>query len=515
MSQRTLPAAFIGLLCFALSAAIALPSQAADWTNSGGNAGRNGLSVETGPNGPELAWSGSRTSLIAWLPVIEGQRVITVRQARWPYNQPHDAYVVAHDLLTGEELWAVELPYQSGDWTPWVGGVMNGQVYASRAGNGASVSAPLYALDVADGAILWVSDDLIDAGAYDGMVFAPNGDPVIGSFQDIWRISAVDGSTVWHAPRSGSVSGTCGGALFDDAFYVADVTGGGHILVRYDLATGQRLYQSPVMEGFTIQNTPMVGPDGTVYLNRAQNNPAVDFYYAFTDDGSAFIEKWRLPGMGGATAEFGIGPDGSLYFITAGPRLSRVEPTGGTILESTAILDGFSKARLAVDGQGSVYLSNGAFAQGRLYAYTADLTPRWDVAVTNINIGGPALGPHGTLIVCGVGTDMRAYRTEDPATVAWQEPATPLRLALSPSLVREAAAISYRLPQAAEVRLDLFDAAGRHLHSLLGGAPQEAGEHVLRWEGRDAAGRPLPAGSYHLRLTAGPWRQQSRVLVLR
>lgn len=509
--HRRIPTLVLGTLLTAGSLAAA---GAADWTNSGGNAGRHGLSGQIGPSSAELLWSGSRASLIAWLPVTEGERVFTVRQPDWPYNQPHDAYVVAHDITTGEELWAIEIPYESGDWIPWVGGVDSGIVYASRAGNGASVSAPLYALDAADGSILWVSEDVIDAGAYDGMVFAPNGDPVIGSFQDIWRISALDGSTVWHAARTGSVSGTCGGAIFGDAFYVADATGGGNILVRYDLATGERLYQSPVMDGFTIQNTPMVDPAGTVYLNRAQNNPAVDFYYAFTDDGTQFSEKWHVPGMGGATAEFGVGPDGSLYFVTDGPRLSRIDPDTGAILTSTDVLNGFSKARVAVDADGNVYLGNGAFATGRLYAYEADLTPRWEVAVTNINIGGPSLGAHGTLIVCGVGTDMRAFRTEDPAGITWHAPGEADGLRITPTLTRQRATITYRLAEAGPVRLQVYDAAGRCVQTLLSNSRQDAGEHVLHWAGRDGDGHRLPAGSYHVRLRAGEAQQEGKLLLL-
>ena len=35
------------------------------------------------------------------------------------------------------ELWAVDLPYNAGDWTTWVAGTSAGHVYASRSGNGA------------------------------------------------------------------------------------------------------------------------------------------------------------------------------------------------------------------------------------------------------------------------------------------------------------------------------------------------------------------------------------------
>lgn len=507
--------------------AVVTPAQAGDWSNSGGNAGRNGLSDEIGPTAADLAWSGGRTSLIAWLPVTEGGRMFTVRQERWPYQQPNDAYVVASDLDDGRELWAVVLPYSSGDWTPWIAGVRDGKVYCSRSGNGASVSAVMYALDVTDGHTVWVSDDLQDAGPYDGVVFAENGDLLVASFQDIWRFDATDGHTVWHAPRVGSVSSSCGGARFGDALYIADAAPGGHVLVRYDAETGTRMYESPLMAGFTLQNTPMVGPDGTIYLNRAQNNPAVDFYYAFTDDGTQFIQKWRVAGFGGAFSEYGIGPDGSVYVVIdiEGYRLVRLDPVDGSIVDKSGVLSGYTAAHIAVDADGKVYLSNSAFATGRLYSFDADLTLRWEVPVTNINIGGPALGENGTLVVCGVGTDVRAYRTEDAAEVAWggngdgspdatgPEGASRVEiLAVGPNPFIDAAGIRFRLAQPGPVSLEIVDASGRSVRRLLAGEERAAGEHSVHWQGDGPGAGPVPAGVYYYRLLAGGETRSGRLV---
>lgn len=499
-----------------ISLIVAAPSLSADWTNSGGNAGRNGLTTEIGPTSAQVAWSGARNSLIAWLPVTEGDRVFTVRQAKWPYQQPNDAYVVAHNLVTGQELWAVVLPYNSGDWTPWIAGVRDGKVYCSRSGNGASISARMYALDVVDGSTVWVSDDLQDAGPYDGTVFAPDGDLIVGSFQDIWRFDAQDGSTVWHANRVGSVSSSCGGAIYGDAFYVADAVGGGHAIVRYDLATGARMYQSPTMPGFTLQNTPMVGPDGAIYLCRVQNNPSVDFFYAFTDTGAEFVEKWNIPSFWCTTAEFGIGPDGSIYMLVPGPRLARLKPDDGTIVNQTAVLSGATSAHIAIDADGKVFYSNSSFATGRLYSFDADLTPRWDVAVTNINIGGPAIGRYGTLIVCGVGTDMRAYRTQNPADIAELAglPSGAPTLQVGPNPFGDAATLRYRLGKDGSGRLAVYDAAGRLVRTLVSGQ-LTAGDHAVVWEGKDDAGARLPSGVYYYRLDAPDGKTSGRMLMTR
>ena len=83
----------------------------------------------------------------------------------------------------------------------------------------------------------------------------------------------------------------------------------------------------------------------------------------------------------------------------------------GALIGSAGVIPGFSKPRMAIDAEGRVFFSNGSFGTGRLYSFNADLTERWSVPVTNINIGGPALGQDGVLVVCGIGTDVRAYQT--------------------------------------------------------------------------------------------------------
>jgi hypothetical protein len=515
MTRRSVAAVAIHLAaCLLIGASGALA--ATDWMNSGGNAGRNGLSDAVGPATADLAWSGGRSSLIAWHPVTEGDRVFMVRQYAWPASAPNDAWVVAMSLTTGDELWAEPVPADIDDWTPWIAGARDGRVYVSRGGNGASVSAPMLAYDAASGDILWTSNDEVDAGAYDGVVYAPDGDLLVASFRDIWRLESTDGSTVWHASRSGSVSGSCGGCRSGDAFYVADAAPGGTIIVRFDVASGMRMHSTPVMPGFTLQNTPMAGPDGTVYLARTQNNPSVDFYYAFTDTGSDFVERWSIPAAWGTNAEFGIGPDGSLYLPIPGPRLARIDPADGSVIDQTPVLTDFSKARIAVDASGHVYYSNGGFADGHLYAYEDDLTPLWDVAVTNINIGGPSLAADGTLVVCGVGTDVRAYRGAVTAIAAGAgAPPTPGLVRCAPSPFRTSTEIRFRLDTAAPVTLAIYDVRGQRVRTLLDRASRVAGEHAVAWTGRDDAARPLPSGLYLFRLEAGALRASGRTLLVR
>jgi len=257
---------------------------------------------------------------------------------------------------------------------------------------------------------------LIDAGPYDGVVFAANGDPIVASFMDIWRFDAGTGSVVWHADRLGSVSGTCGGALAGDALYVADAAPGGNIIVRYDAGTGERQYQSEVMVGFTLQNTPFVGPDGTVYLCRTQNNQLTDFFYAFSDTGSSLVEKWHIPSAWTTFSEFATSNDGCVYMLIPGPYVAKVKAVDGTIVAQSDLLvtDTSPAPHIAVDAAGTVFVSNGGFDHGAVHVYSSNLTSLWETSVRNINIGGPAIGQDGILVVSGVGSDFRAYHRPLP-----------------------------------------------------------------------------------------------------
>lgn len=64
--------------------------------------------------------------------------------------------------------------------------------------------------------------------------------------------------------------------------------------------------------------------------------------------------------------------------------------------------------------------------------------------------------------------------------------------------VREAA-IGYVIPTGGRVVLDVLDGRNEIVITLFNDYAT-AGEHALRWDGRDASGRPVPEGPYEYRL---------------
>jgi outer membrane protein assembly factor BamB len=381
-----------------------------DWNNFGGNAARNGLTTVLGPEDEIQIWDNTDDfSIISWHPVTLGERVFAIRESGFPQLGEANDEVIAYDINTGEELWRADVPY-GGDpdeeWIAYVGGAHGGKVYCARGGSGRTT--PVYAFDAATGDLLWDSDEETVAGPQDGFVFAPNGDVLVGDFDKVMRLDATDGSTVWSTPRSCPVSGNCGCAVGGDGVYFDAAAPGGNEIVKLDLATGVEQYASPVMAGFTTQNAPFVGLDGaTIYFARSQNNPEVDFLYAFQDTGSEFVELWNRPIRWTTSHEHGLGPDGSIYTFIPGDEFVRLDPATGNVLDTAGVLSPIGvnlSARTAVSSNGTVYVSNGwassPAGDGRIWAFSADLSENlFTLELDRQNSGGPSLGASGTLVV--------------------------------------------------------------------------------------------------------------------
>ncbi|MEP7170993.1 MAG: hypothetical protein ABI855_16615 [Bacteroidota bacterium] len=100
-------------------------------------------------------------------------------------------------------------------------------------------------------------------------------------------------------------------------------------------------------------------------------------------------------------------------------RVMRLNPINGNVIDTSKIVlygDAF-QPRMSIDSAGRVFVTNGGFNDGMFYSFNVDLTLRWETIVPNVNIGGPAIGWEGTLIVCGIGTGLWAYKGEFSTSV--------------------------------------------------------------------------------------------------
>ena len=74
--------------------------------------------------------------------------------------------------------------------------------------------------------------------------------------------------------------------------------------------------------------------------------------------------------------------------------------------------------------------------------------------------------------------------------------------------------IVFHLSETGAARLDVFDLRGRHVRNLVRG-DLPAGRHAVIWHGDDAARRPLPSGTYGVRLSCGEQECKRYVTLVR
>ncbi len=100
-------------------------------------------------------------------------------------------------------------------------------------------------------------------------------------------------------------------------------------------------------------------------------------------------------------------------------------------------------------------------------------------------------------------------------TEAVETPAMPLALEQNvPNPFNPVTEIRYYLPEAVDVRLEIYDISGRLVGRLADGL-QPKGWQTVRWEGTDAGGRPVASGVYFYRLRAGKKVVSKKMVLLR
>jgi hypothetical protein len=88
-------------------------------------------------------------------------------------------------------------------------------------------------------------------------------------------------------------------------------------------------------------------------------------------------------------------------------------------------------------------------------------------------------------------------------------------LTATPNPFNPRSTVSFTLPEAAVVSLDVVDARGQRVAQLLRRVRVGAGRHRVRFPGTDAAGRSLPTGVYLVRLRVGAAQEVRKLTIVR
>ena len=162
-------------------------------------------------------------------------------------------------------------------------------------------------------------------------------------------------------------------------------------------------------------------------------------------------------------------------------------------------------------GAGGVFLS-------------ADNGNNWSPVSTGLTTGviSLALSDDGSTLLAGT-TSYGVWKRPLSEMIQSSTSADDIEVAASGAIVlsgnlpnpfREGTTIRYALPQAMDVRLMVYDVAGRAVRTLLNGM-QRAGEGAVIWDGRNESGTQVGDGVYLYRLEAGDTNLTRKMIVVR
>jgi subtilisin-like proprotein convertase family protein len=176
---------------------------------------------------------------------------------------------------------------------------------------------------------------------------------------------------------------------------------------------------------------------------------------------------------------------GNLFFYvnggSANRRVTLHNRTGG---DGDSIV-GWYDDDITPDGPGTMAQYVGDSCQGRWILYIADRV----------------VGQAGQLNSWGV----RITGTGSTEDVNESAAALPTGFGLMqnyPNPFNPSTKISFTIPQAGTVKLEIFDILGRQVATVLDGN-LSAGMHLVEWDGKASGGQPVSSGIYFARLTSG------------
>lgn len=232
--------------------------------------------------------------------------------------------------------------------------------------------------------------------------------------------------------------------------------------------------------------------------------------YGALDGGIEWIDPVNLVSGGVAIAETELGGDVSdvvwvgpqksyaiIADLAANTSLVRWSSATGTLLGTLWSPGGYSLSDVEATGTGELWVCRNSFSGSalRVFSTATDTQSGAELHCT--------LPP--TAITFDAATGQIAGVEDGAATLAFAPP--------GPNPARTSARFTVTLPAAGELRLDVFDAAGRHVRALASGG-REAGTYSIAWDLRDGDGRRVAPGLYLARCAAGGASATRRVVVI-
>jgi glucose/arabinose dehydrogenase len=345
----------------------------------------------------------------------------------------------------------------------------------------------------------------------DGMLYASLGD-------DLFQCDAQDPGypygKIFRLDVSGLPAGPGGPPTIDeiappDNPFLGHPLPMAHLVWQYGLRNPWSFHIDPLTGDLFIAD---VGADGYEEIDWA-TEPGMNFGWAWYEGPAAYAEECTVPGSNFVfpihaydRTEFAFGAaviSGGIYRRT-GPGSFPEEYEGDYFFSDLG--EGFLR-RLKNHGSywdmaRQVPGQPGPDDWGRGFRHVVQFLQGPDGAIWYVTHG---TGPSGQI-------SRIVYR--DPLADVGDAGHPDGDLQVRPTPTRGPLDVSFRLAESVPVTVAVHDVRGR-LVRVIESATLAAGEHALRWDGRDASGASIASGVYYLRVRAGSRTWSRRVPVLR
>ncbi len=459
-----------------------------DWNTVGGNSLRNGRATFNGPVGAfEIHYRAQS------VPTIWGNQIFiesnTLVTTRYVSLSPIRAVLACHEAASGDTLWTRNYAENG---VMIVMGFKNGQIYARNFQQQGFDT--IYAINPANGNVIWKSRHTVERGIIWSAAFADNGDLIIpgSGTKSVMRINHLTGDTVWTRYRIIPNTGAECMCVSGNTVYTFE---GGITtpkrLMAIDINTGAIKYYSQSLPGDGDQEIPFsIGKDGTIYIVRDGGE-----LHALKDSGTGFIQLWsrQLPGAVGTYSTFGVLFNDDLI-IGAGKRIYKIDNVNGSIIDSTEelISGGTLNARIAVDAYDAIYVGNGASipSEGKTFAFDKDLNTLWSDPVPYNYYSGPALASPfniGGVFYCGAGGEITCIARLSGINGEVQNlPSSVKLLENFPNPFNPSTNIRFELLRRDKIELRVYDMLGNLVDVVYSGF-LNAGTHDFKWNAKNVA----------------------------
>jgi outer membrane protein assembly factor BamB len=158
------------------------------------------------------------------------------------------------------------------------------------------------------------------------------------------------------------------------------------------------------LEGYIVEASPLVGPDGTLYLAASNPQTGTGSVVALSADGS---ERWRYDVASRLPFSPAMGSEGTLYVGTGDGKLCALDPEGSALWQAPL---GEVNSSCAVGSAGTIYIGTAAGYQA---LNPKDGSVIWSFSPPAGSANStPTLGPEGTLYVTSSENELYALSRE-------------------------------------------------------------------------------------------------------